>query len=132
MKKLVTLAVGAAVLVAFTGLSAAQEKKPTTQAMCPPPDKLKLSSTQNAPIGKGCPVTAHPWVSPTCNVFPGITVQIVPPTAVLNPPSPWTTNAQGDAKGTVKSGQTVHAEIQGPKGTVTSSNFVCSSKYPTE
>ena len=64
MKKLLTLALGVVVLAAFTGLSAAQEKKAGEQVtMQPPADRVALSATPNIASIQGCPVIAKPGFS---------------------------------------------------------------------
>jgi len=78
MKKLLTLALGVVVLAAFTGLSAAQErksgpkssaqeqkagKKPVEPAAIPPADTLTISPDPKVLSRKGCAVIARPWYS---------------------------------------------------------------------
>jgi hypothetical protein len=134
MKKLLTLTVALVFLVAFSGLSAAQEKKPVEPAAIPWADKVTLSATPKNVVSKtGCPVTAR--VGHSANpawVFPGNTVNFVVVSGPGPTPASGQTDAKSEVKRTVKGGQTVRATIQTPKGIVTSNSFACGEKYPTK
>lgn len=99
MKKLLTLTLAIALLTAFAGLSAAQQKseeprsrvrgafeetKETTAAI-PPADKLTLSATPNVVSKTGCPVTARlSYSNNAAFTYPGKTVNF----AVSSGPPP--------------------------------------------
>lgn len=145
MKKYLTLALAIALLTAFTGLSAAQQKsgeprsrvrgafeetKETTAAI-PPADKLTLSATPNVASKAGCPVTA--WLSYSKNpvfTYPGSIVTFAVDSGPSQPPSPCTTDATSKCKSTVKSGQTVHTTDS--KYQLTSNKFTCPKALATE
>lgn len=131
MKRLLTF--GMLVLAIFTGLSAAQEWKAGAKpAAGPYADMIKLSATPNVASTKGCSLTARPQYSGnTAHTYPNQAMTFVPATAVLSPPpAQWKTDATGKLIVTVKSGQTVHATMQTPSGTVTSNSFTCGGNSP--
>lgn len=136
MKKLLTLTLALVVLSAFTGLSAAQEKKPVEPAAIPWADKLTLSATPNVLSKTGCPVTARPGNSKnTAWIYPNQLVDFVVVLGSGPAPASGKTDAKGELKRTVKSGQTVRAEIpMGPnKPPLKSNDFACGeTSYPSK
>jgi hypothetical protein len=131
MKKLQTLTLSVVVLAAFTGLSAAQEKKLMTPAAIPPADTLTLSATKNVASKTGCPVTARlSFKNNPAFTYPGSTVTFNIDNGPPQTPPSCVTNAKSECPSTVKNGQTVHATDS--KFLLTSNKFTCSGKFPME
>lgn len=128
MKKLLTLTLGVVVLVAFTGVSAAQEKKaPVGPASTKAADKLELSATKNLESRAGCPVTARPYLSNTQFIFPGWDVKFVWVSGQLKfpVPRPGKTDSKGELRVIVPWNTTIRAELPNTKPLVKSNNFTC-------
>lgn len=139
MKKLLTMTLALIALAAFTGLSAAQEKKPVEPAAIPPEDMVTLAATQNVVSKTGCPVTARPGFSGNPSyIYPNYhSVNFekwVSNTWVALQPNPsMVTNPQGVASRTVPWNTKIRAWITKVNGQKAySGEFTCGKQYPTE
>jgi len=141
MKKLLTLALALVALTAFTGLSAAQERKaPAKPTAIPPANKVTLSKTKNVASLKGCPVTAwvgHVWASgspspkPTAN-YP-VTFVKDGGAGFVNPQG-GTSDTKGEVPATVGWNTKIHAEVKDHQGQtlLTSNPFTCPAEHRAE